>query len=178
MATTELSWLYETSPNDRARYVLGVPGSRPLVCFGINPSTARPGHIDGTVRCVERAAERLGYDGWVMLNVYPQRATNPNDLHKRLNRTYHQDNLQQIESILSQPSVTLWAAWGTLIEKRKYLLPCLQDIYQLTQRTVSDWVSIGAVTKQGHPHHPLYLPNSATPEPFDMERYLVLGREL
>ncbi|HAA19436.1 MAG TPA: hypothetical protein DCP28_11940 [Cytophagales bacterium] len=107
-----------------------------------------------------------------MLNVYPQRATNPNDLHKRINRSYHQQNLQHIETLLAVRPVTVWAAWGTLIEKRKYLLPCLHDIYQLSQHYSCRWVSIGQVTKQGHPHHPLYLPNSALPQSFPMKEYL------
>ncbi len=75
-------WYYEPHTYQPYRYVLGRVGRRPLVCIGINPSTAQPGALDPTLKSVERLANANGFDSWIMFNVYPQRATNPNDMDK------------------------------------------------------------------------------------------------
>ena len=49
----------------------GAGGRRPLVCIGINPSTAQPGALDPTLKSVERLANANGFDSWIMFNVYP-----------------------------------------------------------------------------------------------------------
>ena len=40
-------WYYEPHTYQPYRYVLGRVGRHPLVCIGINPSTAQPGALDG-----------------------------------------------------------------------------------------------------------------------------------
>ena len=35
-------WLYVPCRYDEFRYILGTKGKKPLICIGINPSTARP----------------------------------------------------------------------------------------------------------------------------------------
>ena len=59
-------WYYEPHTYQPYRYVLGRVGRRPLVCIGINPSTAQPGALDPTLKSVERksplAAGRAGPD--------------------------------------------------------------------------------------------------------------------
>lgn len=75
-------WYYEPHTYQSYRYVLGRVGKHPLVCIGINPSTAQPGALDPTLKSVERLAAANGFDSWIMFNVYPQRATDPNDMDK------------------------------------------------------------------------------------------------
>ena len=77
MAVHSDNWLYEKNRNNTARYILGETGKKPLVCVGINPSTAAPNNLDRTLTNVKRFSELNGYDGWLMLNVYPQRSTDP-----------------------------------------------------------------------------------------------------
>lgn len=167
-----MEWLYEHNTNNRARYVLGTVGEKPLVCFGVNPSTAVPGDLDPTLKSVERFAKAGGFDSFIMLNLYPQRSTDPNGLHKRLNRTYHTDNLKNIEQVLKASSEpTIWAAWGTLIEKRPYLERCLKDILELEGIKKCRWITIGKRSKKGHPHHPLYLRNGSLMDDFDVTAY-------
>lgn len=72
-----MDWLYERTPDNSSRFVLGIDGANPLVCLGLNPSTAEPGHLDPTVSRVQEAARRNGFDGFIMLNVYPKRDTLP-----------------------------------------------------------------------------------------------------
>ena len=49
-------WYYEPHTYLPYRYVLGRVGRHPLVCIGINPSTAQPGALDPTLKSVERLA--------------------------------------------------------------------------------------------------------------------------
>ena len=45
-------WYYEPHTYQSYRYVLGRVGKHPLVCIGINPSTAQPGALDPTLKSV------------------------------------------------------------------------------------------------------------------------------
>ena len=114
-------WIYHTDNNNSIRYTLGLTGSNPIICFGINPSTASPEKLDNTIRSVERLAFGNGFDSWIMLNLYPIRETNPDKLPINIDRELHQNNLFHIEKIVSSRPLKIWAAWGTLIMKQKYM---------------------------------------------------------
>lgn len=61
-----------------------------------------------------------------MLNVYPQRATNPNDMDIEPNMEIHSNNLTAIKNLLSEiKEADVWCAWGNIIRKRKYLYDLL-----------------------------------------------------
>lgn len=166
-----MQWLYEHNEKNTARYILGTVGENPLICFGINPSTAEPNRLDPTVNLVCRMAAAHAYDSFIMLNVYPQRATNPNDLHKNPQAKLEEENLRQIAKLIDGQAYTLWAAWGGLIAKRPYLLPLAQKIIALPQLQNCKWVCRGQNTKGGHPHHPLYVRRDAPFVPFDVSIY-------
>ena len=70
-------WYYEPHTYLPYRYVLGRVGRHPLVCIGINPSTAQPGALDPTLKSVERLANANGFDSWIMFNVYPSAPPTP-----------------------------------------------------------------------------------------------------
>ncbi len=168
-----MAWIYENDYNDSVRYVLGEEGTNPLACFGINPSTARPDDLDRTLTSVRTIAERKGYDGWLMFNVYPQRSTDPNGLHKKIDSESHKRNVMAIKETMTRWQVkTAWAAWGTLIEKRNYLFECVADIYQAVAGNDLQWMSMGKLTKAGHPHHPLYLAHDSQMKKFKMAQYV------
>jgi hypothetical protein len=166
------NWIYENDQMNDIRYILGTKGSKPLLCFGINPSTAKPEDLDNTLKSVERLALGNGFDSWIMMNVYPQRATDPNDMHQNFKDEIHAKNLEHIENVLSKTNATIWAAWGVLIEKRTYLKDCLFDIYELSNKYNCSWISIGNKSKKGHPHHPLYVSSSEKTEHFNIEEYI------
>lgn len=168
------NWIYSNTDDNKARFLLGEKGDRTLICIGINPSTAEPDKLDNTLTTVKRFSYDLGYDSWLMLNVYPQRSTDSNKLDETINHNYHLGNLNQIESILLNSGVfDIWAAWGTNIKKRKYLLSCLNDIVSLTSKYSIKWYSIGRKSKEeGHPHHPLYLRKNLNLELFNINEYL------
>ena len=166
-------WLYAPNFYSEYRYVLGTRGSNPLICIGINPSTAEPDNLDNTLKSVERIALGNGFDSFIMFNVYAQRATNPDDMEKLCNLTLHKENMKAFEYVLSiskKPAV--WAAWGTIIEKRPYLPACVRDMVELGERYGATWYCAGACSKKGHPHHPLYLRKDEKVKPFDVVNYL------
>lgn len=168
-------WLYVPNDYKEYRYILGTKGDNPLICIGINPSTAAPDNLDNTLKSVERIAKGNGYDSFIMFNVYAQRATRPDDMDKELNLLLHRENMKAFEYILSlykseKPSV--WAAWGTIVEMRPYLKQCLRDMVDISYKYDAKWFSSGAISKNGHPHHPLYLKKDSSLDEFDMEKYL------
>ena len=166
-------WLYAPNFYSEYRYILGTRGKNPLICIGINPSTAAPDSLDNTLKSVERIALGNGFDSFIMFNVYAQRATNPDAMEKQCNQRLHQENLAAFRYVLSiseKPAV--WAAWGAIIEKRDYLAQCVRDMVQAGQEYGANWYCAGAVTKKGHPHHPLYLRKDEKIKPFDVEGYL------
>ena len=166
-------WLYAPNFYSEYRYLLGTRGKNPLICIGINPSTAKPDALDNTLKSVERIALGNGYDSFLMFNVYAQRATSPDDMEKIYNPALHRENLEAFRYILSiseHPAV--WAAWGAIIEKRKYLPDCVRDLVSAGEVFGASWYCAGAITKKGHPHHPLYLRKDEKLKPFDVENYL------
>lgn len=171
-------WLYVPCKYSEYRYILGTRGKNPLICIGINPSTAEPDNLDNTLKSVERIALHNGYDSFIMFNVYPQRATNPDDMDPDFNEPMHIENMKAFEYILSsygeghKPAV--WAAWGTIIEKRPYLRDCVKDMIVRGEKYGAGWFTAGARSKaKGHPHHPLYLKKDSVTEPFlDILDYL------
>lgn len=171
-----MKWIYKTNKDNTNRYVLGQikegKDSNPLICFGINPSTATPNKLDNTIKSVQRLSESNGFNGWIMLNIYPQRATDPKDLHKEIDSQAHIINLDIIKDILIQKEVVIWAAWGTLIKKRNYLPNCLKDIIKLSEEYNCKWVSLGKISKNGHPHHPLYLRKDTKYDDFNIAGYI------
>ena len=52
-------WLFVPNEYTEYRYILGTRGKKPLICIGINPSTARPGDLDPTLKSVERVAKAV-----------------------------------------------------------------------------------------------------------------------
>ncbi len=166
-------WIYKKNSANSARFVLGEKGKRPLVCFGINPSTATPEKLDRTLMQVKKIVKQSKeFDGWIMLNVYPQRATDPEGLDKELDDGLHKRNLSEIESIFSKYSnLTAWAAWGNLIEKRPFFKQCLKDILTKVSHSVK-WVRMGSLTVRRHPRHPLYLKKGLAFDSFDVKEYL------
>ena len=166
-------WLYIPDFYSEYRYVLGTKGANPLICIGINPSTARPDALDNTLKSIERIALGNGFDSFTMFNVYAQRATNPDDMEKQLNEHLHAENMKAFDYVLSQSeSPVVWAAWGAIIEKRKYLPHCVRDMIEIGKRHNARWVCAGKISKKGHPHHPLYLRKDEPVRDFDIEEYI------
>lgn len=168
-------WLYVPNTYGEYRYILGTRGKKPLICVGINPSTAAPDALDPTLQSAQRVALSNGYDSFLMFNVYAQRATRPEDMERACNAALHRENMRAFDYALSLDRAgapAVWAAWGAVIEKRDYLPQCVRDMIAVGERRNARWFSAGKRTKAGHPHHPLYLRKDSPLDPFDVGTYL------
>ena len=167
-------WLYIPDFYSEYRYILGTVGKKPLITIGINPSTAAPDDLDNTLKSVERIALGNGYDSFIMFNVYAQRATNPDMMDKTFNEQLHRENMRAFRFVLerSGENPSVWAAWGTIVEKRDYLKECLRDMTAIGNEFGAKWFMTGKPSVKGHPHHPLYLKKDSILEDFDMKGYL------
>ena len=164
-------WLYIPPNYEEYRYVLGTLGERPLICVGLNPSTAAPDALDNTLKSVERVARFNGFDSFLMMNLYAQRATRPGDMDREASDFLHRENLAAFSHLLGRAS-TVWAAWGAVMEMRGFLRGCIRDFAAIGREKGASWVTAGRRSKAGHPHHPLYLRKDSVFEPFDIEAYL------
>ena len=169
-------WIYIPDFYTEYRYILGTRGKNPLICIGINPSTAEPDNLDNTLKSVSRIAAGNGFDSFIMFNVYAQRATRPDDMDKDLNEQLHRANMAAFRHILGsvgegvKPAV--WAAWGTIIEKRPYLPGCVKEMVSIGEEYGARWLCAGKCSVKGHPHHPLYLRKDEITRDFDVLSYL------
>ena len=165
-------WVYDHNEDNTVRYTLGKLGVRNLICVGINPSTATPENLDPTLKKVNRIAELNGYDGWLMLNVYPQRETYPDNIDLVSNDECVLENNKIIQEVLKNYKFQdIWAAWGTTIEHRPFLKDCLKELSSNFDDSYR-WLNFGDCTKYGHPRHPLYVPYSNEFFNFDINEYL------
>ena len=142
--------------DDKVRFMLGEVGTNTIICFGINPSTANDIKDDPTISKIRKIASENNCDGWIMLNLYPQRATNPDDMHLKADRELILKNCYVIRSVFNAyPNALTLAAWGNAIEKRKYLKECLKEIVAVDSER--KWMCRGKLTVKGNPRHQLYV---------------------
>jgi hypothetical protein len=149
--------IYLKSGDNKYRYALGTKGENTLYCIGVNPSTATPENYDPTITRVSHVANKNGFDSFIMLNICPLRATNPDDLPKVPDWKEHNINTDAVLRVIKNGS-TVWAAWGDLITKRPWLIECRNGVLnQIRKYRKVNWVKMGELTKYGNPRHPLYL---------------------
>lgn len=132
----------------------------PICTFvGLNPSTAEAHVDDPTVRKCWRWASAWGYGSMVMLNAFAYRATNPATLLTVADLSG--DNEAYLTAIASESDL-LVAAWGNSKLVHAYgINECLGAL--LSKHAKGGVVHALALTRDGSPRHPLYLPNATTP---------------
>lgn len=186
---TKNNWVYEyeSAPKYRMRYdceltdiryilgeIINPEIKKTLLCIGINPSTAMPEQLDPTLLRVQKYAKENGmYGAWYMLNIYPQRATNPQnmDTDETLRKEIHSQNIKSIRNLIrTLEEIDVWCAWGAIINdnKRKFLCKLLYGyeqeritgILSLLSLSNTKFKAYGA-TKGGEPSHPLVMPKEA-----------------
>jgi len=127
--------------------------------IGLNPSTADETTDDPTIRRCIALARRNGYGALIMTNLFAFRATSPTEMKQAL-EPIGIDNDPAIYAATQYASGMVVAAWGTQgahVNRGRRVLELLRytaDVYPL-------WCL--GVTRDGHPKHPLYLPNTANP---------------
>jgi len=160
------------------RYSLEIPGRKALFVIGVNPSTADSSTSDPTMDSILRFinGSQSGFDALVMLNVSPQRATNPGDMNRVQDEEKFNKSLEVIKSLCSRyPDAPVLLAYGNNIGTKTYLRNNLKQIYSILKGN-REWLHIGGtngLTKQGHPRHPLYVSHKVGLVPFkNIEAYI------
>lgn len=133
---------------------------RPSVCFiMLNPSTADETVNDPTItRCQERA-KRLGMGGLVVANLFAFRATEPADM-RAADDPVGPENDAAILEIASRPDTRMViAGWGTHGEYRRRATAVRKLL-----SAAGIPLHCLALTKDGHPKHPLYVGYDVQPQ--------------
>jgi len=171
------NWLYVNTPDNKSRFVLGSHGNNPLLCIGINPSTATPDKLDPAMKWLSEFSKNKGYDGFIMINIYPQRGADPKKIDKQRNDDLHRENMYQINGVLKNifknNKQTILAIWGVSIKVRPWLKDCLHELVKNIQAFSSDyhWKCLG-LTKEGHPSYPFGIKSNVDFIDFDINTYL------
>lgn len=126
---------------------------RTIAFIGLNPSTADEFTDDNTVRRCWKFAQRWGFSKFFMLNLFGYRATDPKDMKAREEPTGPW-NFQCVINVVNAVdlAVLAWGVHGTYLKQDEVMLDALsmfdRKLYCLGR------------TKDGHPRHPLYVPNA------------------
>lgn len=151
------------------RFSLIKEGKNMLIVIGYNPSTADSNKKDPTMGAVVYHAGNNGYDGFVMLNLYPLRSTKPSELPKEMDESIHLQNMEYIKSIFSKyPKADVLVAYGNLVSKRKYTKLIAKEILQILKDEHRNTLCLYRL-KTGNPKHPLMAPGNIKFQPFEIQ---------
>lgn len=151
------SWIYENTPDNTHRFLLGQEGRRMIACLGLNPSTAEPEKLDRTLESVRRIAKHNKFDGWLMWNISSERSTDPGSLSASPNYELHARNLAHILKSVTDYSIDhVWLAFGNNILLCDYMPVLLEDILTVL-RPFNLKYKMLSMTQKGFPRHPLYV---------------------
>lgn len=150
------------SPCRRYRYTLSrtwAPSLPTLVFLMLNPSTADELQNDPTVERCHRRAQRLGFGGVGVVNLFALRSTDPAGLY------VEQDPVGPANdaAILEMCRAAGWVvcAWGT---HGKHLTRAAHVLQLLTDAGIT--LHALGINADGSPKHPLYVANTAELVPY------------
>ncbi|MFS2242364.1 DUF1643 domain-containing protein [Microbacterium sp. OR16] len=141
--------------NNEYRFAIGRVDKRcadPLVVLGMNPSHATMKRSDRTVNRVIRASEELGHDGWVMLNLYPERNPDQQSLGKYSKKLSKKNARAIVKRVRKLGVKRILGAWGDL--KHPALKRARSDVLKRLKKAGIEVYYFGSLTKNGNPRHP------------------------
>jgi len=119
-----------------------------IAWIGLNPSTADEGNLDPTLRRIRGFTSDWGFDGFVMLNLFAFRATDPTVM-KAEPEPVGADNDRIIdEATQGIPVVFCWGKHGDHLSRGESLA------HRLLSRRDCHYLKLNG---DGSPAHPLYL---------------------
>jgi hypothetical protein len=149
------------SDDEAYRYVLarGDVSAKTVNWILLNPSTATEDVNDPTItRCI-KYAERWGYEGVYITNIFALRATDPKELYKVIDpQGLFNDSYIRWCAGLSELVVAGWGTHGRLNERGGEVARLLRSMRKRPKALKT--------TKAGHPAHPLYLRANLRPQPW------------
>ena len=155
------------SSDRRYRYWLlstMLPGAGTMAVIGLNPSTADENQDDPTVRKCKSWAQRLGFGRLLMLNMYAWRATDPQEMWAAHRRG---------ADIVGGPANFLLSLqeYCVRFEARRIIAAWGKDKLQRSRLLAAGTWELDCLKKNGDgsPSHPLYLPYSLIPRPWNYE---------
>ena len=151
------------SPDEIYRYTLErcwrIQG--PTLCLAmLNPSKADARLNDPTIRRGIGLAQRWGYGGIVVINLFAYRATDPKEMKLAVDPV-GPENDRYILEVLQRPGLGLLVAWGA----HGGYLDRDTKMMELIKHSGQEAYHLG-LTKEGYPRHPLYVPSNVR-----LERY-------
>lgn len=138
-----------------------------VLWIGMNPSTAAADVDDPTVFKETKYTRRWGYGSYVKCNVMDYRATQPRDLLAEGVEPRSADNLPTILEAARGAALVI-LAYGALHPR----LARYGNETALALATAGHRLHCLALTKAGHPGHPLYLKDSCDPMPYPLDRVI------
>jgi len=145
-------------PEERThRFALGstaraAVGDPPLIAICMNPSYADRSKADKTVNRLIQASRDNGQPGWLMMNLYPERATDASNLSD-YDPGLSAANCAAIEHVIGQYGVTeVLGAWGGL--KHATLRRAKTDVLDTLDRLGVRLFTFDGLTTGGDPFHP------------------------
>jgi len=128
----------------------------------LNPSTADEVKLDPSCTRARRYAERWGYGALIVTNLFGWRATDPDEM-KAARDPVGRGNDRAIVAAAREAAIVVcaWGNHGAHADRSSKILPKLR----------SAGVALYALrlNGSGEPAHPLYLPASLKPRPFQAE---------
>ena len=148
-------WIF-SGDKENVRYCLGEVKKKNILVMGVNPGMSMPGEKQVTTRNVVKVIENhFGADcGWIMVNLHPQRTTNPENLSANAEESIR--NIQVIESVVNNFGIQdIWCAWGDAIDNpgKEFLYESLKRIYE-TIGNKCEWYHYDKLTHKKNPKHP------------------------
>lgn len=126
----------------------------------LNPSTADEHVLDPTIRRCEAFSRTWGHGGLVVCNLFALRSTDPKALYAHADPVGPGNDWELVEQAqAAERIVAAWGVHGKLYHRARHVVQLL-DAHRL---------QCLAITKGGHPGHPLYLPGGLTPQPYRPE---------
>lgn len=129
-----------------------------LLFIMLNPSTADADHDDPTIARCRRRAERLGFGGLEVVNLFALRSRDPRALYEAHDPVSpHNDRVLRARVRDAHRVLCGWGNHGRLGGRGRTVLARIQRLGVVPHAL--------ALTRFGEPAHPLYLSLHLEPEP-------------
>lgn len=140
----------------------------PFISICMNPSFADQTQSDKTVNRLVKASTDNKYHGWLVLNLYPERATNASNLSP-YDPNLSKANCDVIERQLRKFAAReILGAWGDL--KHPTLQRAKVDVLDTLDRLGVNLFTFDRLTSGGNPRHP--TPRGPALQMIGAKRYL------